>query len=67
MCQKIADLHATLTERLADVADALDNLFDAADEVAAVAENDPTMSAYVDSVSALLGLTLPTLPPPPNA
>lgn len=60
------DLHNTLCERLSAVADAVDGLFVAADEVAAIAETDPKLAGYLEALLPLMSLTVPTAPPSPS-
>lgn len=63
----LTELHKTLCERLAAFADAADGLFDAADEVAAVAEADPALASYLEALTPLLSVAVPSAPPLPNA
>lgn len=63
----ITELHAALCERLSEVTEAIDSLFEAADAAAAAAEDDPTMTAYLESILPLMSLWAPTAPPPPTA
>jgi hypothetical protein len=63
----VSELHQEIVNRLADLADAMDSVLIAADAAAAAAEGVPGMRDYRKALLPLMSLTVPHLPPPPNA
>ena len=61
----IHDLHWTLTGRLRVLANAIDGVFFAADACAAVAEEDPRLKDYLESLMPLLKMPVPSMPKAP--